>query len=227
MAKPAPQQLAFDLPARVRLGAEDFFVTDANATAYGMICNPNTWPDGKLLLTGPEGSGKTHLARIFAKNFGAALFAAGDVRPGAALPDGASVIEDVHMLGNATQEWLFHTHNHLRTLGAPLLITGTGSLRSWGLTLPDLISRLQGATHVEITAPDDPLLLAVMLKQFQDRQLMPTPEALTYLQPRLPRSFAAVRNVVEQLDQAALAQGKPLTRPFVAQLLDSPTAPGP
>ncbi|MBT8410679.1 MAG: hypothetical protein KJP02_02635, partial [Octadecabacter sp.] len=73
----------------------------------------------------------------------------------------------------------------------------------------------------EIGPPDDPLLTAVLIKHFQDRQLAPAPEALAYLCTHLPRSFQAVRDVVDLLDREALSQSKALTRPFVRQVLDS------
>ena len=53
------RQLAFDLPANVRLEAQDFFVSSANELAYALLQTPSTWPDTKLALIGPAGSGKT------------------------------------------------------------------------------------------------------------------------------------------------------------------------
>lgn len=215
------QQLAFDLPANVRLGAEDFFVSDANAQAYAMLTTPDAWPDGKLALTGPAGSGKTHLSRIFAGISGAQTVSAQDIDASAPLPDTPLVVEDGDTLPQTAQEWLFHTHNHLRACGLPLLVTGQMPPARWPLTLPDLASRLSAATTVIIENPDDPLLMAVLLKHFADRQLHPTPDAILYLSRHLPRSFDTIRSTVDLLDRAALAQSKPLTRPFVRDLLDT------
>ncbi|WP_296419689.1 HdaA/DnaA family protein [Pseudooctadecabacter sp.] len=215
------QQLAFDLPANVRLGPEDFFVSQANEQAFALIRAPKVWPDGKLALVGPAGSGKTHLARLFKVQTGAVAFDAAQIDPNAPLPDAPCVIEDGEALPPAAQEWLFHTHNHLRAAGLPLLLTGRTAPARWDITLPDLRSRLSAATTATIGSPDDPLLMAVLLKHFQDRQLAPAPDALNYLQRRLPRSFEAVRQIVETLDREALAQGKALTRPFVRDVLDS------
>lgn len=214
-------QLAFDLPANVRLGADDFFVSDANEQAYAMVRTPDAWPDGKLALVGPAGSGKTHLARVFSAQTGAVIIDAATLAPDAALPTTAVVIEDADALPTVCEEWLFHAHNHLRHAGLPLLVTGKTGPARWDIALPDLASRLAAATIVTITNPDDPLLTAVLLKHFADRQLAPAPDATAYLIKHLPRSFGAVRDVVQTLDREALAQGKALTRPFVIAVLDS------
>lgn len=216
-----PRQLAFDLPANVRLGPEDFFVSQANEQAYAIVCNPTAWPDGKLALIGPAGSGKTHLSRLFVSLCDARVIAARDIKPDAPLPETALVIEDGETLPPAAYEWLFHAHNHLRANALPLLLTGQTPPARWGITLPDLSSRLSAATTVTIENPDDALLLAVLLKHFSDRQLAPAPDAVTYLQRHLPRSFDAIRHAVETLDREALAQSKPLSRPFVRSVLDS------
>ena len=59
------RQLSFDLPPQVALGADDFFVSTANERAYAMVMDWATWPLGKLVLIGPLGSGKSHLARVW------------------------------------------------------------------------------------------------------------------------------------------------------------------
>lgn len=219
------QQLAFDLPANVRLGADNFFVSGANEQAFALTRAPNAWPDGKLALIGPAGSGKTHLAKLFANEHAAILLNATAVSKDAPLPACALVIEDGENLPQQAQEWLFHAHNHLRANDLPFLITGRTAPARWGIALPDLESRLSAATTVTIGNPDEPLLMAVLLKHFQDRQLMPTPDALTYLQRHLPRSFQTIRQIVETLDQEALARRKPLSRPFVREVLDSLVPP--
>ncbi|MEL6957591.1 MAG: hypothetical protein AAGL89_01410 [Pseudomonadota bacterium] len=215
------EQLAFDLPADVKRGAEDFFVTDANAAAFAMIATPEAWPNGKLALVGPPGSGKSHLASVFATAQKAKTVAAADIVLADPLPDGPFVLEDGDALGPEAEEWVFHAHNHLAAGGHPFLLTGARPPARWPVTLPDLRSRLAATTLVTIEEPDDPLLLAVLLKQFADRQLTPAPDAVAYLHPRLPRSFAGIRDTVALLDKAALAEGRSLTRTFVARVLDS------
>lgn len=215
------RQLAFDLPTNVRLGAVDFFVSDANALAYAMIQTAQTWPGNKLALIGPAGSGKTHLARVFSAQSGAMIINANDVRADSGLPNGNVVLEDGDALPPEGEEWLFHAHNALTRDGFMLLLTSRLPAARWDIALPDLASRLSAITSIKIENPDDPLLTAVLLKHFADRQLAPTPEAVAFLIKRLPRSLDAVRRIVDTLDRKALAQSKPLTRPFVRAVLDS------
>ena len=92
------QQLSFDWPNGVALGPDDFFVSTANATAFGMVTDPARWPLRKLVITGPAGCGKSHLARIFAAGQPTQIIAAADLtadfRPKAA----ALVVEDMDNL---------------------------------------------------------------------------------------------------------------------------------
>ena len=65
------RQLKFDLTARPALGREDFYVSPANAVALSMIDAWRDWPNRKLVLKGAHGSGKTHLAHVWAEMSGA------------------------------------------------------------------------------------------------------------------------------------------------------------
>jgi chromosomal replication initiation ATPase DnaA len=221
-----PQQLAFDWPVRVALGREDFFVSDANARAFAMVSAPDSWPEGKLAVAGPKGSGKTHLARVFAQNTGALVLQAADIDAEFAPPEAAYVvIEDMETLPREAEEVVFHLHNHLRGRGR-LLLTSDRAPSRWPIALPDLASRMQATTVGEIDDPDDRLLSAVMMKLFQDRQIAPAPALIAYLVSRIDRSFAAAAKMVADLDAAALAQGREINVPLARALLDNPPASG-
>lgn len=212
-------QLVFDLSAPPAFGREDFFVTPANALAVKLIERVGDWPEGKLLLTGPLGSGKSHLARIWAGDHGAEVFSP-DTLPD--LARGPAVVENIdRSAGNRRAETaLFHFHNAMRAGRWPLLMTGTGSPRDWRFELPDLASRVQAATVAVLEAPDDELLAAVLVKLFNDRQIAVQPPLIQYLVPRIERSFAAAHDVVATLDARSLALGRPVTRALAAEVLD-------
>lgn len=204
----------------------EFFVSPANALALAALDGWQAWPGGKMLLMGPPGAGKTHLAQIWATETGAVLV------PGAGLADadlpalaaaGRVVVEDtVSVAGNPQGEAaLFHLHNLLAQTGGALLLTADTPPRDWGLALPDLLSRMQAAPVTQIEAPDDVLLSAVLVKLFADRQLAVAPNLIPYLVARMPRSVGAARELVAALDAAALAQGRPVTRSLAAGLLPS------
>lgn len=220
------QQLGFDLPSRTALGRDAFFVAPSNAMALAMIDRWPDWAARKLALTGPEGSGKTHLTHVWAEHAQARIIAAADLTTTdvPALATAALAIEDVPAIANddAAQTALFHLHNLVLAEGHTLLLTGAPPVQHWGLTLPDLISRMRGTTAVALDAPDDTLLSALLVKLLADRQLSPKPDMIPYLLSRMDRSFAAAIALVGRLDAASLAQKRPLTRQLAAQVLDKP-----
>lgn len=215
------RQLAFRWPVRVALGPDDYFVSSANEDAWRMVTAPERWPAGKLVLTGPFGSGKTHLARLFQQQTGAEIRAAADLRPDMPLPENPHVvIEDADRLPLAAQEWLFHLHNRLAATGGRLLVTAVHPPARWPLTLPDLSSRMQAAAVVGISDPDDRLLGAVLRKLFQDRQLSPSEPTLAYLVTRMDRSFASAARIVAMMDRTALAGHRRISRGLAREVLD-------
>ena len=227
-------QLAFDLAHRPALGREAFFVASSNAMALAAVDDWRGWPGGRMLLIGPAGAGKTHLAHVFAAACRGAVVvsakALADVPGLAALPGVA--VEDVEdIAGDRTAETaLFHLHNLMLAEGGRLLVTATTPPRDWGLSLPDLHSRMQAAPLVRVEAPCDALLAAVLVKLFADRQIDVTPPLIRWLVPRIERSFAAAGAAVARLDAAALARRQPVTRKLavqvIGQALDSGAASG-
>jgi len=213
-------QLAFDWPTGVALGPSDFFVAEANAQAVSMLAEPDCWPEGKLVLTGPAACGKSHLARIFLAQTDAAFVQARAIPPGFKTGSTYIVIEDMEKLPQEAEEAVFHLHNNLRAAGGTLLMTARTPPSRWPITLPDLRSRMEATTVVHIADPDDALLSALIMKLFVDRQIMPKPDLVSYLATRIERSFAAAAAIVQQLDEAALAQGRKINRALAADLLD-------
>jgi chromosomal replication initiation ATPase DnaA len=222
------RQLAFDLPHREARGREDFFVAPANALALAAVEGWRGWPGGRLVLCGPPGSGKTHLVQVWQATLPApaavvdgAGLAAADLPALAAA--GAVAVEDAAAVAGdpAAETALFHLHNLLAQAGGLLLVTADAPPRDWGLRLPDLASRMQGAALARLEAPDDTLLSAVLAKLFADRQITVSPALIAYLVARMDRSLADARDLVARLDAAALARGQAVTRALAAAVLDS------
>ncbi len=210
------KQLVLDLPVRQALGRDDFFVAPCNGLAVAQLDGWARWPDGRLALVGPEGSGKTHLAHVWAAMSGARIIPARDLQ----LADAAAalVVEDVDgIAGN--EEVLFHVYNTMNTSKGALLLTGKQAPSRWELALPDLRSRLQSVPVVALDAPDDTLLSMIMVKLFDDRQLEVSPKLIAYLLKRVGRSYAEVNALVNTLDKAALAARKPLSVRFASAYL--------
>lgn len=219
------EQLTFALPPDSAGGREDFFVSPANALALATLDAPEAWPQGRMLLTGAAGAGKSHLALLWARERGAAVVSAAALRrdavPGlAAAP--AVVVEDAEAAAGLpeAEAALFHLHNLAGAEGTRLLITAARPPRDWGLALPDLASRMAAIASVQIAAPDDALLSAVLVKLFADRQLAVSPALIGWLLARIDRSLAEARRVVARLDAAALREGVPVSRALAARVLD-------
>ena len=220
MAEPA-RQLVLDLPVEPRIEAEDFLVGPANAAAYGFLERWPAWPDRLAHLSGPPGSGKSHLAAIWAARAGAAIVPAGDVAaervPELARAD-SLVLEDLDR-GPPDERALFHLVNLARERNAFVLVTSVAPLEGCGIRTPDLLSRLRLAPSLRLGAPDDAFLRAMLVKLFLDRQLTVEANVVEYLAVRIERSAARAASVVAELDREALRQGRRVTRRMAATLL--------
>ena len=225
------RQLALDLPLRSARGRADFFAAPSNATALAAIEGWRDWPGGRMVLVGPEGSGKTHLAEVWAGLCpGAQVLAAADLGRAdiPALCAGPLAVEDAGGLaGDARgEEALFHLHNLMGVQGMPLLLTSDRAPAHWPVRLPDLASRLQAMPVAVIEPACDTLLSAVLVKLFADRQIAVAPAVIAWLLPRMERSLSAAASIVARLDEAALAEGRAVTVKLAAQVLDRTGADG-
>jgi chromosomal replication initiation ATPase DnaA len=222
----SPRQLALALAHSESFAREDFLTGPSNAAAFNLIERWPDWPDRVLLLVGPEGAGKSHLAAIWAQLSGARLVAARALEnvslPGM-LATGALVVEDLSA-GRYDERALFHLLNLVREEAAWLLITARLPPAAAPIALNDLASRVRSLPVVNLAAPDDALLRAVIVKLFADRQLAVEESLVAYLVTRIERSFAAARMAVERLDREALRLKRPVTRALAGELFREPQA---
>jgi chromosomal replication initiation ATPase DnaA len=214
-------QLIFDLPRAQSLGRADFFVSTSNAAAAGWIERWPAWPSPMLVLHGPPGCGKTHLAHLWCAR------ASADVLSGPVLgePPLRSLFDHhqrsiaVDDADRADEIALLHLVNSCREAGGSLLLTARSSPASWQTALADLGSRLRAALAVAIALPDDTLLDAVLAKHFADRQVLVRPEIIAYLGRHMDRSLAEAATIAAALDAASLGAGAPITVPLARRVL--------
>jgi chromosomal replication initiation ATPase DnaA len=221
MAATAPRQLALALDHTESLTRDDFLVGPPNETALAMIERWPDWPGRVTALAGPAGSGKSHLASIWATQSGARFLSARalpETHLPAALATGALVVEDISDI-ELDERSLFHLLNLARQEEAWLLLTARTPPTQWRIGLADLSSRLRAAPALALAPPDDALLRAVIVKLFADRQLAVDENLVGYLVSRIERSFAAARSVVALLDQEALRRKRPVNRALATELL--------
>ena len=180
------------------------------------------WPDTLLFLFGPAGAGKTHLATIWTERAGAAILEAKDLAS-ADLPSlatrSALVIDNADRIG-AAEAPLFHLLNMAREQRINLVFTARQRPELWGLKTADLLSRLRLAPAAELSAPDEALLKAVLVKLFCDRQIIVDATVIDTLALHIDRSLDLARRIVALLDREALASGRKVTRAMVRELLD-------
>ncbi len=218
-------QLVMDIPAETSYRAEDYLVSESNRLAYEMIMSWPDWPSYGMWLRGPESSGKTHLAHVWAERSSAVFLQ----------PENAKITADQQVKAynafildeNITEfdaDWLFHFMNALKGEGKSVLILQTTAPEQMDWPTPDLASRVRALPRMELTCPDDELLHGVTMKMLADRQLRIMPDALDYMLKRIGRSFDELHDFVELLDKKALEHKQKLTLPFIrkcyGQLMD-------
>ena len=226
VARVRPRQLALALPHAESLTRDNFLEGSANAQALALIDAWPDWPNRVMMLVGPEGSGKSHLASIWAAEAGARSVAAHTLTPAnvpGELATGALVVDDLDP-ASFDERALFHLLNLAREDGAHILLTGRVQPSSFAVTLHDLRSRLRAVPVVMLTPPDDLLFRALIVKFCADHQMTVDEGIVSYLSTRIERSFAAARRTVELLDEEALRLRRPVTRALAAELLKDPAA---
>lgn len=209
------RQLALPFAEMQGFAAEDFCGAPSNALARDWLDRPQSWSNGRLVLWGEAGCGKTHLLRLWAGRRGATVLAGADLLGLPAVPPAGGVaLDDADAM--AEEPTLLHLLNAAREARVPVLLAARTPPARWPVRLADLGSRLRAVTVVEIMPPEESLLRALLLRLLADRQLAVTASLQEWLLLRLPRSPAALREAVARLDQAALAAGGAVTRPIAA-----------
>lgn len=220
------RQLILDLGHRTATGRADYLVSSSNAEAVEWIDRWPEWPARALVIWGPAASGKTHLGHVWCAVSGAERISPEDVRAADAgilrRRNSSFFLDDAEQLAGAgeDEEALLHLYNYLLETDGALLLASEKAPAFWPVALADLSSRMKALQGSGIAPPDDSLLAALLIKQFQDRQLRVGEEVITYLVPRMERSFEAVARIVTAIDTTALARSRPVTVPLVREVLE-------
>lgn len=212
--KQISEQIPLSLPPQNCMSREDFMVSDCNAEAFRMI---DAWPDwltSGLVIYGSKGCGKTHLAHIFADKVmqnSAKPIKVGIVKAAQltvtrvkrlAQENASIVVEDIEP--KIDNEALFHLFNIYNTAGRYMLLTSENAPTRMRFALKDLQSRLNMLPSIEIKEPDDVMLQTLIVKLFNDRQLLISEEILNYIMNNAQRSFAYIQALVEAVDYISL-----------------------
>jgi chromosomal replication initiation ATPase DnaA len=213
----APRQLPLDLGHEPGYSRDDLIVTASNMAAVDIVDRWPGWISPVVILAGPTGSGKTHLAAVWKAESEATVIDAAHI--GDATGRTGPFLIDAIGDGPIDEAGLFHLINSVRQSGSSLLMTSRRWPGTWPVQLPDLASRLKAATTVEIGEPDDMLLSGVMYKLFADRQIAVDPNVISFLVSHIERSLSTASRVVERLDRAALEKKSKITRALAASVV--------
>ncbi len=203
-----------------KFAREDFIVGPGNSAAVRFIDSYPSWPSPVAALYGPAGSGKSHLAGVWAARAGAVIIDVTGLDESSLLHIASSMalaIENIDTapLASAAETTLFA----LIERGQRILFTGREAPPAWRALLPDLASRFRALLAFPLWAPDDALLEALARKLFADRQLAVPDAVVAQMIRGLERSPAAIRDFVARADTAALAAKRPITLGLIRQLL--------
>jgi chromosomal replication initiation ATPase DnaA len=213
------EQLPLAFSHKAATGRDDLLVAAPLNAAVTIVDEWPRWSSPVVILVGPQGSGKSHLASIWKQTSGAV-----DIKPepgtsaARAAENTPVLFEDADRNGFDDTE-LFHVINSVRENGTSLLISSREWPAAWPVTLPDLRSRLKAATVVEIGEPDEDLLAQVLMKLFADRQLYMDDKLVSYIVARMERSLNAAQTIVERLDRLGLSRGTRISRAMAAEVL--------
>lgn len=222
-------QFRLPLTAAPTWGRDDFAVSVVNSDALARLDAWPAWPEGRLALVGPAGSGKTHLARAWAEQAKAVIIDA--TGPAEAAPDLAALrgkavlVEDADRRSSGlggealSDEALFHILNMAGVDGGTVLLTGRVAPLAWETSVADLRSRLNALSVAAIEEPDDVVLEAVLRRAFAQRLLKPEPDLYPYLVSRLPRSAAEAIAAADLLDEAAADRKRELNKALAREVL--------
>ena len=196
--------------------AEDFCPAPSNAAARDWLARPEAWSNGRLVLWGEAGCGKSHLLHVWAQARQAQIFD-GPGLHGVIRPAGPIAVDDSDLVPEPAA--LLHLLNAAAEEGFSALLAARLPPARMAYKLADLASRLRASASVEIRAPEDELLDALLTRLAAQRQLDLPIHVRNMLLLHLPRAPGFYREAVARLDRLALDHGARITRTMTAAML--------
>ena len=218
------KQLYFDMPDKTALGIEDYIITESNSFAFDLISRMIKGEINQGVISGPSFSGKTHLSKILIKNIGSneSLYIDRDYKKIIEKVGSSNliVIENIDkVLEDKSEEDLFHIINFTKENDKKLLMTSCKSISNIEFKLEDLKSRLNAILEAKIMQPDDELMKLVLIKIFNDKQLLINPNVINFLKSRLERSYKSINDFIKKIDKFSLEKGKKITIALINDLI--------
>jgi len=203
--------------------ATDFCPAPSNALAREWLARPEGWTNGRLILWGAAGCGKTHLLHVWAATQNAVLLDGAALRGLPARLENPVALDDSDAVPDPRA--FLHLLNMAAEAAQPVLLAARLPPARQMQKLADLGSRLRASLAVEIGPAEDDLLDMMLTRLAAERQLTLSPSVRNFLLTHLPRTPAALREALARLDRAALDSGKKITRALAVDLLADMTNP--
>ena len=209
------EQSYFNYNLKSGLAIDDFFVSTSNQKAFNFVLNKKI-DNKKILLIGPNKSGKTHLGKIWQKNNNAVSY---ENNFEIILNYKKNIFID-DFLKNINEEKIFHLINHCSINKLTILLTSNKEMFEHNFLLKDLVSRLKTFNLLRIDLPDDDLIINLMIKLLHDKQIIiKNEEIFHYILKRIERSYEEIFLLIEKIDKLSLEKKRELTIPLIKKLL--------
>lgn len=213
-------QLLINFNLKKDYDEQDFYVTSSNKYAFNIINGWPKWLKRTVNLYGEQYSGKSHLSKIFETkttclniesiNFTNEILLKFKTKQ-------ALIVENFNF--NIPEKLLYSLINIVEQENKYLLITSLKPINKFNFKLKDLNSRINNCLFVEIGAPDDELIYALIVKNFSDRQINIDKKIIEYIIKRINRSYKDIFLFIYKVDQLSLQKGKPINLSIIKKIL--------
>ncbi len=196
--------------------SSEFFVTEKNMFAYNFIKKWPDWQQNLVYLYGPEKCGKTTISEMWLEasegiylssdnfeEFLSAEFNIDYIKSKNWLID--NVDDLIKMNKELNSNKILNLINIIKdNKNAFLLMTGKKSPKYIDCDLNDLISRLLSSVVLEVRNPDEELLLKIINKYLNDRNIYLSQKKLNFIANRIERSYESALEIAKKIDLKSL-----------------------